>query len=319
MVINQNNTSKNKIITIIGSTASGKTSLAVKLAKQLNAEVISLDSRQIYKYMPIGTAQPTEKEMEGITHHLVGFSDPAKPISAGIYADLVIEKVQMIKDYGKVPIICGGAGLYYRAIKRGIFEGSITDQDLRKDLEASYDEDPCSLMDKLRSIDPDYADIVHINNKRRLVRALEIFGTTGKSPSDHFNEQSSNPSKCLDLFTIMLDWRHENLLQRINLRLEQMLSFGWIEEVKNLLDKQRKDSTFFPALNSIGYSQIQSYLNGKKNYEEMKYEIMIKTRQFARRQKQWFKKEHIDLEVKMDDIEKNQIAQILYCLFKVII
>jgi len=319
MAIDQINTSKNKIITIIGPTASGKTTLAVKLSQQLNAEVISLDSRQIYKYMPIGTAQPTEKEMGGITHHLVGFSDPAEPISAGTYANLVIEKVQMIQDYGKVPIICGGAGLYYRAIKRGIFEGSITDQDLRKDLEASYDEDPRFLMNELRSIDPDYADIVHINNKRRLVRALEIFGTTGKSPSDHFSEQSSNPSKGLDLFTIMLDWKRENLLQRINLRLEQMLLLGWVEEVKNLLDKQRKDSTFFPALNSIGYGQIQLYLNGEKNYEEMKDEIMIKTRQFARRQKQWFIKEHIDLAVKMDDIEKNQIDQILYCLFKVII
>ena len=319
MEIDQNKTSKNKIITIIGPTASGKTSLAVKLSKQLNAEVISLDSRQIYKYMPIGTAQPTDKEMDGITHHLIGFSDPSEPISAGTYADLVMDKVQMIQGYGKVPILCGGAGLYYRAIKRGIFEGSITDQVLRKDLEASYDEDPYSLMNKLRSIDPDYAEIVHLNNKRRLVRALEIFGTTGKPPSDHFNEQSSNPSKCLDLFTIMLDWKRVNLIKRINLRLEQMLSLGWIEEVTNLLDKQRKDSTFFPALNSIGYGQIKSYLNGEKNYVEMKDEIMIKTRQFARRQKQWFKKEHIDIAIKMDDIEKNKIAQILYCLSKVII
>jgi len=308
-----------KIITIVGPTAGGKTSLAVKLSKKLNAEVISLDSRQLYRGMPIGTAQPTVQEMEGIPHHLIGFSDPREPISAGIYAEFVIDKVRVIEDNGKVPIICGGAGLYYRAIKRGIFKDSISDKGLREKLERSYDENPIALMEKLRKIDPDYAEIVHINNKKRLVRALEIFGTTGRSPSDHFNEQSFNPSKCLELFTVVLDWERENLIKRIELRLEQMLSLGWVEEVNGLLGKQSKESSFYPALNSIGYAQIQSYLNNEMSYEEMKEEIHIKTRQFARRQKQWFKKENTELVVKMDNLEINDIVQILCGLFRVMI
>lgn len=308
-----------KIITIVGPTASGKTSLAVKLSQKLNAEVISLDSRQIYEGMPIGTAQPTDQEMEGIPHHLIGFRDPKEPISAGSYAEFLIDKVRIIQDNGKVPIICGGAGLYYRAIKRGIFKDSISDQGLRENLEKSYDEDPIALMEKLRMIDPDYADIVHINNKKRLVRALEIFGTTGRSPSDHFNEQSFNPSQCLELFTVVLDWERENLIKRIELRLEQMLSLGWVEEVNDLLEKQSKESSFYPALNSIGYAQIQSYLNNEMSYEEMKEDIHIKTRQFARRQKQWFKKENTELLVKMDNLEINEIVQILCGLFRVMI
>jgi|TARA_B100000959_G_C14994597_1_gene629647 tRNA dimethylallyltransferase len=308
-----------KIITIVGPTASGKTSLAVKLSKKLNAEVISLDSRQLYNGMPIGTAQPTDKEMEGIPHHLIGFSDPKEPVSAGSYAKLVIDKVRFIQDNGKVPIICGGAGLYYRAIKRGIFKDSISDKGLREKLERSYDEDSIALMEKLKIIDPDYADIVHINNKKRLVRALEIFGATGRSPSDHFNEQSFNPSQCLDLFTVVLDWERENLIKRIEIRLEQMLSLGWVEEVNGLLEKQNKGPSYYPALNSIGYSQIQSYLNGEKNYDKMKEEILIKTRQFARRQRQWFKKENTELLLRMDTLEINEIVQILSGLFRVII
>ena len=112
---------KDKIITIIGPTASGKTQLAVKISKELDAEVISLDSRQIYRGMEIGTAQPTKEEMGNIPHHLIGFCNPSEPISAGTYAKLVFEKVHMIQNNGKLPIICGGAGLYYRAIKNGIF------------------------------------------------------------------------------------------------------------------------------------------------------------------------------------------------------
>jgi len=308
-----------KIITIVGPTASGKTSLAVKLSQKLNAEVISLDSRQIYGGMQIGTAQPTEEEMEGIPHHLIGFSDPREPISAGNYAEFVIDKVRIIQDNGKVPIICGGAGLYYRAIKRGIFKDSISDIGLREKLEKSYDEDPIALMEKLRMLDPYYAEIVHINNKKRLVRALEIFGTTGRSLSDHFNEQNFNPSNCLELFTIELDWKRENLIKRISLRLEKMLSSGWIEEVNGLLEKQNKESTLYPALNSIGYAQIQSYLNNEMSYEEMKENIQIKTRQFARRQKQWFKKENTELVVRMDNLEINEIVQILCGLFRVMI
>ena len=191
-----------KIITIVGTTASGKTSLAIRLSHILDAEVISLDSRQIFKGMPIGTAQPTNKEKDGVTHHLIGFKNPWDPVSAGRYAELVLDKVSNIHKNGKIPIICGGAGLYYRAIKNGLFSKSSTDESLRHELESAYDKNPSHLMDELIKIDPEYASIVHINNKKRLVRALEIFGITGKAPSKNFDEQRNNPTKVLDLFTI---------------------------------------------------------------------------------------------------------------------
>ena len=306
----------NKIITIVGPTASGKTTLAVKLSQALDAEVISLDSRQVYKGMAIGTAQPTKEEMKGIKHHLIGFNNPKEPVSAGRYAELVLDKVKNIKGNGKIPIICGGAGLYYRAIKTGIFSNSITDEFLRNELEKAYDKNPNHLMDELKKIDPEYANIVHVNNKKRLVRALEIFGTTGKAPSINYDEQKNNPTRVLDLFTIRLDWKRQSLIDRIEHRLDHMLDSGWIEEVEGLLELQKETSLFFPALNSIGYSQIQSYLRKDINFEDMKENIFIKTRQFAKRQNQWFNKENVELFIKMDTLKMNETIQILCGFFR---
>tara|TARA_A100001234_G_scaffold6887_2_gene5678 strand:+ start:5095 stop:6060 length:966 start_codon:yes stop_codon:yes gene_type:complete len=308
-----------KIITIVGPTASGKTSLAIQLSKELGSEVISLDSRQIYKGMGIGTAQPTIEEMRGVKHHLIGCIHPKKPISAGRYAELVINKVALVQQNGKIPIICGGAGLYYRAIKTGIFSDSTTDVVLRNKLESSYDDDPKLLLKKLEDIDPEYASIVHINNKKRLVRALEIFGTTGKAPSINYQNQKSNPTKVLDLFTIRLDWDRKNLNDRINHRLSFMLSSGWIEEVNDLIEYEKKENSLFPALNTIGYGQIQSFLKNEISFEKMKENIFIKTRQFAKRQNQWFNRENTDLTIKMDDLKMNEIIQILCGIFKVMI
>ena len=308
-----------RIITIIGPTASGKTSLAVRLSKKLNAQVIGLDSRQIYKGMSIGTAQPTIEEMDGVKHHLIGFQEPSEPISAGEYSKLVIDRVKAIRSDSKVPIICGGAGLYYRAISKGIFEGSTSDISARHRLEESYDNDPIKLLEKLRSIDPEYAELVHLNNKKRLVRALEIFEVTGKTPSENFIDQISNPTAELDLYTIQIKWTRNILNERIMRRTDAMLDQGWIREVELLLSKQKNDKVLYPAINSIGYDQIQSYLNNKITHEEMREEIIVKTRQFAKKQAQWFDKEPIDLTLEMDNLDSQNISQILYCLLKVIL
>tara|TARA_B100001093_G_scaffold256598_1_gene245359 strand:- start:548 stop:1480 length:933 start_codon:yes stop_codon:yes gene_type:complete len=308
-----------KIITIVGTTASGKTNLAIQLSHILDAEVISLDSRQIFKGMAIGTAQPTNKERDGVMHHLIGFTNPWDPVSAGRYAELVSDKVSSIHKRGKIPIICGGAGLYYRAIKSGLFSKSSTDKSIRHELESAYDKNPSQLMDELIKIDPEYASIVHINNKKRLVRALEIFGITGKAPSENFDEQKNNPTKVLDLFTIRLDWERRSLIKRIEHRLDQMLVSGWVAEVEGLLKLQKEKSSLFPALNSIGYEQIQSYLENDIDFDKMKETIFVKTRQFAKRQSQWFNKEDIELTLKMDTLKKDEVAQILCDLFKTMI
>jgi tRNA dimethylallyltransferase len=303
-----------KILTIIGPTASGKSSLSVELAKRLNGEIIGLDSRQIYEGMPIGTAQPTDIEMDGIPHHLFGFRNPEKPISSGEYAKMVKEKVVEIHGFGKIPIICGGAGLYYRALKTGIFEGSVSDLPTRDRLDQAYEDDPAALLERLRSIDPEYAEIVHINNKKRLMRALEIFEATGKTPSEHFKNQEENPAETLNLFTILLNWDRKIIIERIEQRTDEMLENGWIEEVQELLIKQSESKKVYPALNSIGYRQIQTYLKDEMTYDEMQEDIVIRTRQFARRQIQWYKKEKIDLIVEMDHLNQEPTPDVIFDL-----
>jgi tRNA dimethylallyltransferase len=305
-----------KILTIIGPTASGKSALSVELAKRLDGEIISLDSRQIYEGMPMGTAQPTHDEMDGIPHHLFGFRNPAKPISSGDYAKMVKEKVVEIRGFGKIPIICGGAGLYFRALKTGIFEGSVSDLPTRDRLDQAYEDDPVSLLERLKSIDPKYASIVHINNKKRLMRALEIYETTGKTPSEHFQDQEENPVESMNLFTILLIWNRKIIIDRIEKRTDEMLENGWIEEVQELLIKQSESKMVYPALNSIGYRQIQSYLKGDLTFDEMREDIVIRTRQFAKRQVQWFKKENIDLMVEMDNLDRNMTPEIVHDIYK---
>ena len=290
--------SKNYPLAIIGPTASGKSEVAVALAKKINGEVVGMDSRQIYEGMAIGTAQPTLDEQGGVPHHMIGIKPPNEEIAAGAYAKLVLNLVTDIQSRGKTPIICGGAGLYYRAITKGIFEESISDLDVRKQLENEYDKNgPKNLMDRLIELDPDYAEIVHPNNKKRLIRALEIYESTGKPPTEHYQNQSEDSQSKLDLFTIYMDWELDELGDRIAKRTNKMLKVGWIDEVRTLM-KQYPNEVLYP-LDSIGYSQIIAHLNDEMSMEALEAEITLRTRQFAVRQIKWFKKETIDLTIKM--------------------
>ena len=305
-----------KILTIVGPTASGKTSLAIALAKKINGEVISLDSRQIYEGMVIGTAQPTKKERLGVKHHLVGCFAPSKFISSGKYFSLVKEKISEIKKQNKKPIICGGSGLYYRTIQKGIFKGSKSHFKIRERLEFEYSKNPQILYKRLKSIDEKYSKIVHINNKQRLIRALEIFESTGKSPSDHFQIQNLNPTRTIKLYTIFLKWERITINRRIKERMKDMFKQGWIKEVGDLLQSQEIHNKNYPSLNSIGYKHIKAYLDGKITKESMFELINIRTRQMARRQEKWFKKEPIDLYVQMDHLQNKKISEILDCFLE---
>ena len=302
-----------KLLTIVGSTASGKTTLAIEIAKRINGEIISLDSRQVFKGMAIGTAQPTKKQMDTVKHHLIGCLEPEEFISSGKYAKLVKEKINDIVRQNKNPIICGGSGLYYRAIQKGIFEGSISSINIRKKLELQYAKNPESLFNKLKSIDKNYSKIVHINNRQRLIRALEIYECTGKSPSEHFQKQYVDPAKTVELYTIFLRWERTSLNKRIKERTKDMLLKGWIDEVENLLELQTNRQKVFSSLNSIGYKHIKSFLNNEISKKEMFEIIYIRTRQLARRQEKWFKKEPINLFVMMDSLKYEKIYKILDC------
>ncbi len=304
----------NNSLAIIGPTASGKSTVAVEIAKRIKGEVIGLDSRQIYKDMAIGTAQPSINEQRGVSHHLIGIKPPSEEISAGAYSKLVLDVAKDIKSRNHIPVLCGGSGLYYRALTQGIFDESKTDLKIRKELENEYDQHGSqTLMSQLISIDPDYAKNVHPNNKKRLIRALEIYQSTGKTPTQHYNKQSnSSKNNTLDLFTIYLEWEKSELNNRIKTRTKEMLKAGWIDEVKQLL-KDYSDA-IIPPLDSIGYREIVSYIDDKITLRSLEKIIAIKTRQFSVRQIKWFNKESIDLTIKMKSNKSiSQICdQIIY-------
>jgi len=294
--MDNNRSNPKPVLAIVGPTAIGKTTVAIDVAKKLNGEIISLDSRQIYKGMAVGTAQPTVEELAAAPHHLIGLKDPDSPISAGKYAKLVLHLVKDISERGKEPIICGGAGLYYRAIAKGIFTESETDLNVREKLIQEYEETgPDGLLNRLQELDPEYAVKVHPNNKKRLIRALEIYTVTGKPPSEHFNRQEKFGIPTLDLFTVLLTIDRKELDKRIAKRTAKMLNSGWIEETKML--RKGNDPIAMHPMDSIGYRQIAAFLDGKLNKEELEEKIILRTCQYARRQLQWFRQENIDLTI----------------------
>ena len=284
------------VLAIVGPTAIGKTTVAIDVANKVNGEIIGLDSRQIYKGMAVGTAQPTIEELAAAPHHLIGVKDPDSPISAGKYEKLVLNLVKDISERGKEPIMCGGAGLYYRAITKGIFSESETDLDVREKLIQEYEETgPDGLLNRLQELDPEYAVKVHPNNKKRLIRALEIYTVTGKPPSEHFNRQEEIGTPILNLFTVLLTIDRKELDKRIAKRTAKMLNSGWIEETKMLC--KGNDPIAMHPMDSIGYRQITAFLDGKLNKEELAGKIILRTCQYARRQLQWFRQENIDLTI----------------------
>ena len=305
-----------KIFTIIGPTAIGKTNISIKIAKLIKGQVVGLDSRQVYKGMSIGTAQPNKIEMQSIVHHLIGIRDPWKSISAGEYSEMVINSVNSIMDAGENPIICGGAGLYYRAINKGIFQKSSSNEDVRKYLELRYDKNPTKLHNELKKIDPDYYKIVHLNNKKRLVRALEIHQITGIAPSENFKNQYDEKTNKLNLFTVFLTIEKEPHLNNIRERTIKMLDNGWIDEVKSLITLKEEMEIDFPALDSIGYKQIIEYLNGSINKDLLIETIVNKTWQYAKKQFKWFKKENIDLIVDITNLDLSEVSDCIYDIYK---
>lgn len=303
------------ILAIVGPTAVGKTSVAIAVAQKVKGEIIGLDSRQLYRGMPIGTAQPSAGELELIPHHLIAIREPHEIVSAGEYSTLVEECIAEIRMRGKEPIICGGAGLYLEALTKGIFEDSTADLKIRENLNDEYVKDPAALLKKLQDIDSEYGHIVHINNKKRLVRALEIFAITGKSPTEHFNSQTINPSTKHHFCVILLSMDKQDLETRICNRTKKMLANNWIEETKALLEKYSVGEVH--ALDSIGYRQICEYLVGEYTLEEVEEEIILRTRQYAKRQLTWFRNRSNTIEIDIEQFENVQnIVDEIFTIWK---
>ena len=280
-----------KSLALTGPTASGKTKLGIELAKALNAEIISCDSMQIYKDMNIGTAKPTKEERAEIKHHMIDFLSPNESYSQQLYRADALSCAKKISERGRLPIFVGGTGLYVDALMRApavdvpesspeykseILNGDVTEE--AKEM----------LWQRLLSVDPESAEKTHKNNLRRVVRALEIYDTTGK-PKSYFDKLSREGCAEISLGMITLDFHNREILyERVDKRVDEMISSGLIKEVEELLSKGfLKAST--TASQAIGYKEIISYINGEDTLDSAIMKIKLSTRRYAKRQLTWFR------------------------------
>lgn len=279
---------KIKILAIVGPTASGKTSISIELAKRLGGEIISCDSMQIYRRMDIGTAKPTEEEKCGVPHHLIDAVEPSDAFSCADYVTMAGEAVKEIAARGKLPILCGGTGLYLDRFLCGEMEETHADEDLRASLFAYAESEGIeALHARLREVDPESADAIHPNNVKRVVRALEIYEQTG-IPKSEFDRRSQVVESPYEATVIGLFYpRREVLYERINRRVDSMLADGLLEETKRLLDEGVFEVNL-TAAQAIGYKELLGYLGGSETLTEAAENLKTATRRYAKRQITWF-------------------------------
>ncbi len=281
--------SKIPLIAIVGPTASGKTSLAVAVCKALGGEAVSCDSMQIYEGMDIATAKPTAEEMQGVPHHLIGFAKPDEVFSVAKYCESAKAIIEDIDSRGKKAVLVGGTGLYYSSLIDNIgFLPEETDFEYREMLrKRAQAEGAQALLDELSAIDPEAAARLHPNNLGRVIRALEIYHTTGKTITDQ-NEQSRNEESPFDTVAICLDARNRQVLyDRINKRVEIMLRNGLVEEARAFF----KNPLGRTAKQAIGYKELNPYFDGEKSLEECVENLKMQTRRYAKRQLTWFRRD----------------------------
>jgi len=280
-----------KILAVVGPTASGKTRLAIELAKEYNGEIISCDSMQIYKKMDIGTAKPTAAEQSEAVHHLIDFVEPSVDFSVVEYVAEAKKKIDEISERGKLPIFCGGTGLYLEnIINYTDFSDSGKDDKFREMLEKRViTEGVDGLYAELQKIDPECAEKVHKNNVKRVIRALEIYHATGKTKTEWDNESRKKKSP-YDVNVVFLDYKdRQKLYDRIDLRVDLMLEAGLLDEVRALL-QEGEDKLSHTALQAIGYKEMIGYLKGEESLETSVELIKKNSRNYAKRQLTWFRR-----------------------------
>ena len=300
---------KPKVIVICGPTASGKTSLGVQLAKKINGEIISCDSMQIYKDMTIGTAKPLPEEMQGIKHYLIDVVSPEKRYSVAEFKKDATNAIEEILAKGKKPILVGGTGLYIDSLIYGIEYNDIKiDEKYREKLEQLIEEKGLEfLYEKAVEIDKKAMEKISPNDKKRIMRVLEIYKETGKTKTQQEIESRRKEIKYdFKIFAINMD--RQILYDRINNRVDLMLKNGLIEEVKNIL---RKYKTFPTAMQGLGYKEVVEYLNGDVSYDQMCENIKMQTRRYAKRQLTWFRKNKETTWIDGTNNMQNNIAIIL--------
>ncbi len=279
----------NNIICIAGPTASGKTALAVELAKELDGEVISCDSMQIYKGMDIGTAKPTDEERQGIVHHMLDVAEPWEDFSVSRYCEMATPILEDILARGKTAIIAGGTGLYMDSLMRGNTFAPCPTTGCRERLEAQAEEMGMErMLQRLRSIDPDAAAKLHLADRKRIIRALEVFEETGETITAHNLRTQSNPPRYCPLY-LGLDFESRaQLYERIDLRVEIMLQQGLIGEIQGLLAAGIPAKC--TAMQAIGYKEFVLALQDRCPLEDAAAQVQQASRHYAKRQLTWFRR-----------------------------
>jgi len=296
--------SEELLMVVLGPTASGKTKFSINLAKKFKSdfgkdiEIINADSRQLYKYLDIGTAKVTKEEMQNIPHHLIDVLDPKEEVSVGWYQNEAKKAIKEIKERGNVPMIVGGSMLYISSITDELSMAPTPTEELRKKLIDEYDKDQGKTLHKrLSEVDPEVAGKIHINNKPRLVRAMEVYELTKKIksevvPQDELRPREKNSNipifQYSNTLIMGIDIPREELHKRINERTKKMFEMGWIEEVRGLIDRGYGPDD--PGVKSCGYREIMDAIeSGELDEAKLIETVAAKTRQYARRQLTWWR------------------------------
>ena len=279
-----------KIIVICGATATGKSRLAIELAKQLNTEIISADSMQIYKYMDIGTAKPSDAELLLIPHHMINVAEPSEYFTADKYVQLAQMHIEQISSKGKIPIICGGTGMYIDTLLgRMYLSGHGKDEEYRGYLYAlAKEKGGQHLLDMLSKTDEVTAQRLHPNDLKRIIRALEIYKTTGKTVEENNNSVNRPNSSYHPLYIGLTYENRETLYREINIRVDEMIKKGLVDEVKWLITKGINQSD--TSMQAIGYKEITRHLSGEYDLNTAVDKIKQESRRYAKRQQTWFRR-----------------------------
>ena len=290
-----------KILVIVGPTASGKTRMAVELAQRHNGEVISADSMQIYRTMDIGTAKPTQEEMGGIPHHMIDVADPEEDFSVARYVEMAAQCVDDVLARGKLPIVAGGTGLYIDSLLSGrTFAPFSPDSALRGELERELEEKGGqAMLEALAQVDPEAAQRLHPNDHKRIIRALEVYRSTGKTITQHNRETQAIPPR-YDALTIGLAFQDRQAMwRRIDQRIDEMVAAGLEDEVRRLLTSGISPKC--TAMQAIGYKEFTQALSGEMTWQEAADVVKLRSRQYAKRQLTWFGRNPNTRWVRWDD------------------
>jgi tRNA dimethylallyltransferase len=275
------------VLAVVGPTASGKTSLALEIARLLPCEIVSADSRQLFAGMAIGTAQPSPAERSAVVHHFIGDRPPGDAFDAGKFGVLGRAVIDAIFRRGRVPLVVGGSGLYLRSLLTGLFDGPAAEEEVRAELEDRMKSSGAvALLDELRAVDPETAARLHPGNTRRIVRALEVYALSGRPISEL---QRAKPEIPFGAAQVGLRWPRAQLYGRIDARVIAMVNEGLVEEVRGLLDAGH--SPDLRSLQTVGYREAIAHLSGRISLGEMIALIQMNTRRFAKRQMTWFRPE----------------------------